>query len=121
MDSDSQYEPRYGHDVYRCVPGSPRGVRYTVGTADELIILIRYRAGMTTAGRGLRHGSTAEAMNGDGRMMRVSDFSFIVGEVGWVKWAAPDDWIGEGFATKSAVERIHVMVLPRYLKSDEEG
>lgn len=121
MDSNnSLYEPIWGHDVYRCVPESPRGIRYTVGTKDELIIVLRYRAGMTTAGRGLRRGSTAEPMNADGRMARVRDFSFIVGEVGWVKWAAPDDWVGDGFVTKSPVERIHVMVLPRYLQSDKQ-
>jgi hypothetical protein len=78
---------------------SPRGTRYTVVTAEEIVTVHLRTNGAIRAGRAPRPDGAGTSLNSDGKILPLEMFEFVVGETGYVRWAEPDTWIGCGFET----------------------
>jgi hypothetical protein len=108
----SRFRALTGHDghmkddgtgVRRIDIASPRGRRYTVVTAAETVTVLLRRNGAIKAGRAPRPGGGGPRLNSDGKILPVEIFEFDVGEAGYVRWAEPDMWFGDGFASATVL------------------
>ena len=78
---------------------SPRGMRYTVVTSEEIVTVRLYADGRTYAGRRRADESAIPHIAVTGTVQPVDMFEFAIGAPGYARWVEPTRSSGEGFET----------------------
>ena len=78
---------------------SPRGMRYTVVTSEEIVTVRLYADRRTCAGRRRADESAIPHLNATDTVLPVDMFEFAVGAPGYARWVESTLSCGEGFET----------------------